>query len=121
MKKALRVLVFFMSAIVVGLFVFGCASDKVVQEARTTALKTRADVFERQHEALTVLLYQKTVNDLKLDEAQAELLKSSWEERRLMEFWNVQWERANAMEVVVDEAIAAHQNSFVLLGKELSR
>jgi len=87
-----------------GLLAAGCTREsvRIALEAQRRADEVQQAVFERQHAALRVLLYREVVRRLEeggfpLTAAQRAALGAAWNDRDLMEFWQVQHERAKAL------------------------
>lgn len=105
----------------------GCTGEslRVALAAQQRADQVQQAVFERQHEALRVLLYRDLCGRLEQDgaalgDAQREALNEIWNDRDLVEFWLVQHERAKALRLVgVDAKLYSDQSIVDLLSKSL--
>ncbi len=115
------------AGLLLGLLCAGCTRESV-----RTALETqrRADavqyaVFERQHDAIRILLFRDLVARLEqagppLTAEQRAAINDVWNDRDLAEFWCVQQERAAALRLVgVDAKLFADQAIVDLLVKSL--
>ena len=109
------------------LLLTGCTSEstRIALTAQRRADQVQQAVFDRQHEALRVLLYrdlQRRLGETGVvwtDERRA-VLNEAWNERDLLEFWVVQHERAGALRVAgVDAKLAADRSPVELLAKSL--
>ena len=109
------------------LLLAGCTSEstRIALTAQRRADHVQQAVFDRQHEALRVLLYrdlQRRLGETGVawtDERRA-VLNEAWNERDLLEFWVVQHERAGALRVAgVDAKLAADRSIVELLVKSL--
>lgn len=106
----------------------GCSREslRVALQAQQRADEIQQTVFERQHEALRVLLYRDLLRRLAASgttptAAQREALHSVWNDRDLLEFWAVQHERAGALRLVgVDAKLAGDQSVVELLLKNVT-
>jgi len=105
----------------------GCTSEstRVALESQRRADQVTQALFERQHDALRVLLYRDLTTRLaavgELSAAQREIVNEAWNERDLIEFWATQFERAKALRLVgVDAKLYAGQSIVDLLWKALS-
>lgn len=106
----------------------GCTRDsvRVAMEAQRRADDVQQTVFDRQHEALCVLLYRDLGWRLAaaggpLDPEQETVLNDVWNDRDLVEFWALQHERARALRIAgVDAKLAADQSGVDLLVKSLA-
>jgi len=106
----------------------GCSREslRVALTAQQRADQVQQAVFERQHEALCVLLYRELQRRLEwtgtpLSEAQLAALNDAWNDRDLVEFWAVQHERAKALRLIgVDAKLYSDQSVVDLLYKSLS-
>ena len=105
----------------------GCSreSTRLAIEAQRRADQVQQTVFDRQHEALCVLLYRDLLHRLETAEGQLlaeqrELLSQVWNDRDLIEFWAVQNERAKALRLLgVDAKLFSDQSVVDLLWKSL--
>jgi hypothetical protein len=101
----------------------GCTAESVrlALEAQQRADEVQQAVFERQNEALRLLLYRDLVSRLDqngpgLSEKQRALLSEAWNDRDLLEFWAVQQERAYALRLAgVNTRLASEQAVIELL------
>ena len=109
------------------LAVSGCTSEstRVALETQRRADQIQQAVFDRQQEALCLLLYRDLLRrlasaGLDLSPAQRETLSAVWNERDLVQFWAVQNERAAALRIVgVDQKLFSDQSIVDLLWKGL--
>lgn len=105
----------------------GCtrASLHVALESQRRADQVQQAVFDRQHEALCILLYRDLQRRLAetgaaLSDAQHAVLNAVWNDRDLVEFWALQHERAAALRLTgVDAKLYADQSAVDLLWKSL--
>lgn len=117
------------AALVLLLIAAGCTREslRVALEAQQRADQVQQTVFERQHDALRVLLYRDLVARLAeaggpLSAEQAAAVNSAWNERDLVEFWQVQHERARALRLAgVDAKLYGEQAMIDLLYKQIDR
>jgi hypothetical protein len=106
----------------------GCTREslRVALTAQQRADQVQQAVFERQHEALCILLYRDLQRRLEnagapLSPAQRSALNEVWNDRDLVEFWSVQHERAQALRMIgVDAKLYSDQAVIDLLYKSLS-
>ena len=106
----------------------GCTREslRVALTAQQRADQVQQAVFERQHEALCILLYRDLQRRLEqtgtpLVPAQRTALNEVWNERDLIEFWVVQHERAKALRLIgVDAKLYSDQSVVDLLYKSVS-
>jgi hypothetical protein len=109
------------------LFAGACTreSTRVAIEAQRRADEVQQAVFERQHEALCVLLHRDLLHRLDsaecgLSPAQREALCDVWNDRDLLEFWSVQNERARFLRLAgVDAKLFSDQSIVDLLWKAI--
>jgi len=105
----------------------GCTREslRVALAAQRRADQIHEAVFERQHEALCLLLYRDMCRRLAengpaLSEAQQRALSAVWGERDLLEFWLRQHERARALRLIgVDTKLYSEQSVLEQLGRSL--
>jgi len=105
----------------------GCTREsvRIALEAQHRADDVQQAVFERQHEAVCVLLYRDLAQRLEaegtpLTGPQRAALNAAWNDRDLAELWARQYERASALRVAgVDAQLAAQQSVVDLLWKGL--
>jgi hypothetical protein len=105
----------------------GCTreSTRVAIETQRRADEVQQVVFDRQHEALCVLLYRDLLGRLEsaaasLAPEQREALSGIWNDRDLIEFWALQNERARALRLAgVDAKLYSDQSIVDLLWKSL--
>ncbi len=103
----------------------GCTAEstRVAIESQQRADAVTSAVVERQHEALRVLLYRDAIRRIEADddtlsERQRAALGEAWNDRDLIEFWRVQYERAKALRLVgVDAKLYSDQAIVDLLIK----
>jgi hypothetical protein len=107
----------------------GCTAEslRVALEAQRRADQVQQTVFDRQHEALRILLFRDASRRLAeagagpLSAAQMSALNAAWNERDLIEFWCIQHERAKALRVAgVDANLWAEQSMVDLLARGLA-
>ncbi|HPM23969.1 MAG TPA: hypothetical protein PLP66_08675 [Phycisphaerae bacterium] len=106
----------------------GCTAEstRVALETQRRADDVQQAVFDRQHEALCTLLYRDLVQrlaaaDAPLTAEQRAALNAAWNDRDLIEFWSLQFERARALRVVgVDAKLYADQSVIDLLWKTIA-
>lgn len=104
----------------------GCTRETVrlAATSQQRADEVQQAVFDRQHEALCVLLYRDMQRRLEqagatLDDKQRAALNEVWNERDLIEFWTVQQERAKALRLAgVDAYLYGEQAAVDLLYKQ---
>jgi hypothetical protein len=121
---ALRALIVLGAAALVG----GCTREsvRVAIETQRRADAVQQTVFERQHDALRILLYRDLVNRLEkpgapLSAVQRAAVNKAWNDRDLVEFWAVQWERSKALRLIgVDAKLYSDQSIVDLLYKSLA-
>jgi hypothetical protein len=100
-------------------------STRVAIETQRRADDVQQVVFDRQHEALCILLYRDLLRRLEpagsgWSPAQQEALNDIWNERDLIEFWAIQNERARALRLAgVDAKLFADQSIVDLLWKSI--
>jgi hypothetical protein len=100
-------------------------STRVAIETQRRADDVQQAVFDRQHEALCVLLYRDLVHRLETAESrlsppQREALNEVWNDRDLVEFWGIQNERARALRLAgVDAKLFSDQSIVDLLWKSI--
>ena len=107
----------------------GCTREsvRVALENQRRADDVQQAVFERQHAALTLLLYRDLAHRLEQDgtrltDAQRAALNDVWNDRDLMEFWAMQQERSAALRIAgVDAKLVADQSIIDLLWKQLEQ
>ncbi len=106
----------------------GCASEstRLALDTQRRADEVQQAVFDRQHEALCVLLYRDltarlTATGVELTPARQAALNEACNNRDLLEFWVVEHERARALRLVgVDAKLASDQPAIDLLLKEIN-
>jgi hypothetical protein len=106
----------------------GCTreSTRVALAAQRRSDDVQRAVFERQHDALRVLMYRDLVRRLEqhgeaLNSAQRAALSEIWNDRDLIEFWALQHERAAALRVMgVDAKLFADQSVVDLWWKQVA-
>lgn len=104
----------------------GCTREsvRIALVSQRRADEVSAAVFERQHEALRILLFRDAATrlaaaGLPLTDAQRAALSAVWNERDLLEFWAVQYERARAVRLAgVDAQLWSQQSVADLLWKQ---
>ncbi|MBL8878139.1 MAG: hypothetical protein JNG88_03375 [Phycisphaerales bacterium] len=113
---------------VVALFATGCTAEsvRIAIEAQQRADSVQQAIFERQNDALRVLLYRDLLRRLAeagaaLDERQREVANAVWNDRDLLEFWTVQQERSRALRLIgVDSRLYSEQSIVDLLIKSIT-
>ena len=106
----------------------GCTAEsvRVALAAQKRADQVQQAVFERQHEALCVLLYRDLLRrlegaGLQANDAQRAVINEVWNERDLVEFWALQHERAKALRLLgVDAKLHSDQSAVDLLLKSIT-
>lgn len=109
----------------------GCSAEstRVAIESQQRANQVQEAVFDRQHDGLVTLLYRDLAQklnatareDATLNEEQRSVLNAAWNERDLVEFWRVQYERSKALRLVgVDAKLYGDQAVVDLLIKSLN-
>ena len=100
-------------------------STRIAIESQRRADEVQQAVFDRQHEALGVLLYRDLVRGLEADGAsltaeQRAVANAAWNDRDLVEFWALQNERARALRLAgVDAKLYSDQAMIDLLWKSV--
>ncbi len=113
--------------VLLGVLLGGCTSEstRIAIETQRRADEVQQAVFDRQHEALCVLLYRdlrRRVDDAGLTAEQRDALSAVWNERDLLEFWAVQHERAAALRLIgVDAKLYGDQAVLDLLWKSVEK
>jgi hypothetical protein len=105
----------------------GCTgeSTRVALDAQRSADQIQQAVFDRQQEALCLLLYRDLLRrltgaGLELSSVQRETLNEVWNDRDLVQFWAVQNEWAQALRIIgVDLKLFSEQSIVDLLWKGL--
>jgi len=111
----------------VGIGASGCTREsvRIALETQRRADQVQQAIFERQHEALRVLLYHDLLARLEraggpLTETQQTVLNEVWNDRDLIEFWALQNERVKALRLVgVEAKLASDQSVLELLLKNV--
>jgi hypothetical protein len=112
-------------AVLLGVLVSGCTNEstRIAIETQRRADEVQQAVFDRQHEALRILLYREALRRVEgagasLSAEQRDALNAIWNERDLLEFWAVQHERAAALRLLgVDAKLYGDQATLDLLWK----
>jgi hypothetical protein len=107
------------------LVLFGCTREslRVALDAQRRADDIQQAVFERQQDALRILLFRNLAHQLNaagkpLSAAQQAALSDAWNERDVLDFWSIQCERAKALRLVgVDMKLFGDQSVIDLLTK----
>ena len=100
-------------------------SVRVALETQRRADTVQQTVFDRQHEALCILLYRDLLRrlegtGLQPNDAQRAVINEVWNERDLIEFWALQHERAKALRLLgVDAKLYSDQSVVDLLLKSI--
>ena len=118
----------FLATIIAGVLLPACTRESVrlAVQSQQRADEVQQAVFDRQHEALCVLLYRDMQRRLEtagadLDDAQRAALNEVWNERDLIEFWTVQQERSKALRLAgVDAHLYGEQSMIDLLYKQVT-
>jgi hypothetical protein len=98
----------------------------VALETQRRADTVQQTIFDRQHEALCILLYRDLLRrlegaGLRPNDAQRAVINEVWNERDLVEFWAVQHERAKALRLLgVDAKLYSDQSAVDLLLKSIA-
>lgn len=108
----------------------GCTAEstRIAIETQRRADQVQEAIFDRQHDGLRLLLYRDAVQRLAhaageggFDATQQSVLNDVWNERDLLEFWRVQFERSKALRLIgVDAKLYSDQAVIDLLIKALS-
>jgi hypothetical protein len=109
----------------------GCTAEstRIAIEAQRRANDVQEAVFDRQHDGLLTLLYRDVAQkldaaateDATLNDEQRVALNAAWNERDLVEFWRVQYERSKALRLIgVDAKLYSDQAVIDLLIKALN-
>lgn len=105
----------------------GCTPEsvRIALETQRRADDVQQALFDRQHEGLRILLYRDLAHRLAaadggLSAEQRTLVNAAWNERDLLEFWAVQYERSKALRLIgVDAKLYADQSVVDLLIKSV--
>ena len=105
----------------------GCTREsvRVALETQRRADTVQQTVFDRQHDALCILLYRDLLRrlegvGLQPNDAQRAVINEVWNERDLIEFWALQHERAKALRLLgVDAKLYSDQSAVDLLLKSI--
>lgn len=116
-------------AVLLGVLVSGCTNEstRIAIETQRRADEVQQAVFDRQHEALRILLYREALRRVEgagasLSAEQRDALNAIWNERDLLEFWAVQHERAAALRMLgVDAKLYGDQETLDLLWKNAEK
>ncbi len=108
----------------------GCTAEstRIAIESQERANQVQEAIFDRQHEGLTQFLYDAMIRRLEAAAEQGSLgaeqrlvLNEAWNERDLIEFWRVQFERSKALRLAgVDAKLFSEQAVIDLLIKALN-
>lgn len=106
----------------------GCTSEslRAALDAQQRADAVQQAVFDRQHEALRILLFRDLLAELAREDGaltagQKSAVNRAWNDRDLFEFWAVQHERARALRMVgVDVKLYSDQSIVDLLYKQMT-
>lgn len=99
---------------------------RIALEAQQRADAVQQAVFERQSDALRILLYRDLLWRLAeagvlLDAHQRSVVNDVWNDRDLFEFWSVQHERMRALRLIgVDSRLYGEQSIVDLLIKSIT-
>lgn len=105
----------------------GCTAPSVraALEIQRRAGDVDEFIFDAQHDALKVLLFQRATAELEDAgdaHARAEALNIAWNDRDLFELWRVQHERAKTLRLIgVDLKLFADQSILDLLIKRIEQ
>ncbi len=100
-------------------------STRVALAAQRRADEVQQAVFDQQYQGLRTLLYRDLLRrlegaDVEVSAALREELNAVWNDRDLLEFWTVQFERAKALRIAgVDTKLYSDQAVVDLLVKAL--
>jgi len=105
----------------------GCTREsvRVALETQRRADVVQQTVFDRQHEALCILLYRDLLRrlegtGLRPNDIQRAAISEVWNDRDLIEFWALQHERAKALRLLgVDAKLYGDQSVVDLLLKSI--
>lgn len=105
----------------------GCTAEstRIALAAQRRADEVQQALFDRQQAGLRAMLFRDTLSrmatdDAPLTQAQRTALNVAWNERDLLEFWAVQFERSKALRMIgVDAKLFASQSPVDLLMKGL--
>ena len=115
-----------MGIIGIGTCSVGCtsASTKIALEASNRVTQIQDKIQENQNKALKWYIFQKLLTDInaaKTSDQVAALLNKAWQDRDLVEFWAVQWERARALHIIgVEAKLYSDEGILDLIWKQLS-
>lgn len=106
----------------------GCTSEslRAALDAQQRADAVQQAVFDRQHEALRILLFRDLLAELErgggaMTAGQRAAVNRAWNDRDLVELWAVQHERARALRMVgVDVKLYSDQSIVDLLYKQMT-
>lgn len=117
------------AALVAGSLLAGCTPEsvRIAIESQRRADDVQQAVFDHQQDGLRLLLFRDLVTRLEeaggapLSDAQVEELNRAWNQRDLIEFWTIQFERAKALRIVgVDAKLYSDQSIVDLLARRLA-
>ncbi len=105
----------------------GCTAEstRIALAAQRRADEVQQALFDRQQAGLRAMLFRDTLARMATDDApltpqQRTTLNAAWNERDLLEFWAVQFERSKALRMIgVDAKLFADQSPVDLLTKAL--
>lgn len=106
----------------------GCTAEstRVAIDSQRRADDTQRAVQDKQHDALKILLFRDLTRHLEsegvtLSHVQRAALNDAWNERDLIEFWNQQYQRAEALRLIgVDAKLFGDQAPIDLLAKQIA-
>ncbi|MCA9243713.1 MAG: hypothetical protein KDA32_07170 [Phycisphaerales bacterium] len=106
----------------------GCTAEstRIALETQRRADDTQRAVQERQHDALKVLLFRELTGRMEsegvtLSTLQRAALNDAWNERDLIEFWNEQYQRAEALRMIgVDAKLFGDQGPLDLITRQIA-
>jgi hypothetical protein len=115
-------------AALANVFLAGCTAEsvRIAIEAQQRADAVQQAVFERQSDALRILLYRDLLRKLgeagvALNAQQRGVVSDIWNDRDLLEFWQIQQERARALRMIgVDSRLYSEQSIVDLMIRSIS-
>jgi len=123
-----RMVWLFLLSLISGLLGCTAESTRLALETQQRATDVQQFVHDRQHDGLVSLLYRELQAALEeraeppapLTDAQKAALQSAWNDRDMIEFWNIQNERACALRLIgVDAKLFADQSVIDLMIKAI--
>lgn len=123
MRRATMVIRLAVAVATAGLTACTAESTRVALATQRRADQIQQALFERQHDALRLLLYRDALHRLgatTTPEQRSTALNDIWNDRDLVEFWAVQNERCAALRLIgVDFKLHADQSMVDLLIKQI--